>query len=80
MVSHVPAGLLGIRDRALLLVGFAGAFRRSELVSLVVEDLTFGEDGLKVLIRRSKTDQEAAGQVIGIARGTKLCPVEALRS
>jgi site-specific recombinase XerD len=80
MVSHVPAGLLGLRDRALLLVGFAGAFRRSELVALTVEDLEFSEEGLKILIRRSKTDQEGAGQAVGIARGVNLCPVEALRT
>jgi site-specific recombinase XerD len=80
MLSHLPAGLVGIRDRALLLVGFAGAFRRSELVALEVEDLTHGEDGVKVLIRKSKTDQEGAGQVVGIAHGTKLCPVDALRA
>jgi len=80
MLSHLPAGLLGTRDRALLLLGFAGAFRRSELVGLMVEDLTFGDDGVKVLIRRSKTDQEGAGQVVGIAHGTKLCPVAALRA
>jgi integrase len=79
MLSHLPHGLLGIRDRALLLVGFAGAFRRSELVGLNVEDVTFTDDGLKVVIRRSKTDQEGAGQVIGIVRGVNLCPVEALR-
>jgi integrase len=80
MLSHVPEGLLGQRDRALLLVGFAGAFRRSELVALEVEDLEFTEDGMKVLIRRSKTDQEGAGQTVGIARGVKLCPVEALKA
>jgi site-specific recombinase XerD len=48
----------GQRDRALLLIGFAGAFRRSELVALDVEDLEEGELGFRVAIRRSKTDQE----------------------
>lgn len=79
MLAHVPDKLLGVRDRALLLIGFAGAFRRSELVALDVEDIEFREDGLKVTIRRSKTDQEGAGQVIGIAHGSKLCPVRALQ-
>jgi integrase len=65
----------GIRDRALLLIGLAGAFRRSELVALNIEDIELREDGLKVAIRKSKTDQEGAGQVIGIAYGSKLCPV-----
>ena len=80
MLSHIPEGLLGIRDRAMLLVGFSGAFRRAELVALEVEDLEFTEDGVKVLIRRSKTDQEGAGQTVAIARGVKICPVEALKA
>src|SRR5205814_793616 len=50
--------LLELRERALLLLGFAGAFRRSELVSLDVEDLEFSRAGLVVRLRRSKTDQE----------------------
>jgi site-specific recombinase XerD len=79
MLARVPDKLIGLRDRALLLIGFAGAFRRSELVALNVEDIEFREDGLKVAIRRSKTDQEGAGQVIGIAHGTTLCPVRALQ-
>ena len=79
MLAKAPNKLIGVRDRALLLIGFAGAFRRSELVALNVEDLDFREDGLKVTIRRSKTDQEGAGQVIGISHGGKLCPVRALR-
>ena len=83
MLALMPAKLLGVRDRALLLVGFAGAFRRSELVALDVEDIEFQdrgpERGLKVTIRRSKTDQESAGQTIGIAHGTNLCPVRALQ-
>src|SRR5437764_9251370 len=52
----------GLRDRALLLIGFAGAFRRSELVALNVEDLEESELGFKVTIRHSKTDQEGAGK------------------
>ncbi len=79
MLSSVPDKLLGVRDRALMLMGFAGAFRRSELVALNVEDLECREDGLKATIRKSKTDQEGEGQVIGIAHGTKLCPVRALQ-
>src|SRR5690606_20413566 len=66
-------------DRALLLVGFAGAFRRSELAALTVDDLTFGADGVDVLIRRSKTDQEGQGQTVAIPHGLHLKPVEALR-
>jgi integrase len=68
-----------IRDRALLLVGFAGALRRSELVGLNVEDLEQAGEGLILHLRRSKTDQEAEGQKIGVPRGRgRWCPVAAL--
>jgi site-specific recombinase XerD len=70
----------GLRDRALLLFGFAGAFRRSELVALDVEDLRETEGGLLVTIRRSKTDQEGQGRTIAIARGSLACPVRAVRN
>jgi site-specific recombinase XerD len=72
--------LIGTRDRALLALGFAGAFRRSELVALEVEDLVECADGLRVTIRRSKTDQEGAGQSIAILRGVRICPVEAVQT
>jgi site-specific recombinase XerD len=80
MVEACPDTLRGKRDRALLALGFAGAFRRSELVALLVEDLVEAPDGFRVTIRRSKTDQEGQGQEIGIPRGTKLRPVEAVRT
>jgi hypothetical protein len=51
----------------LLLIGFAGAFRRSELVALNVEDLQEVPEGLRLTLRRSKTDQEGAGRVVAIA-------------
>jgi integrase len=77
MVDAAGAGLIGARDRALILLGFAGAFRRSELVALDVEDCTFGKDGLTVALRRSKTDQQAAGRKVGIPCGSnpETCPV-----
>jgi len=78
MVSTLPKGLKGTRDRAILLLGFAGAFRRSELVGLDVVDLATSEDGLTVTLRRSKTDQEGAGRKVGIPRGGSLCPVRAV--
>jgi site-specific recombinase XerD len=73
--------LSGVRDRALLLVGFAGAFRRSELVSLDVGDVTFSADGLVIQLRRSKTDQEGVGRKVGLPFGSNplTCPVRALR-
>jgi site-specific recombinase XerD len=78
MVGQVPDSLKGTRDRALLLLGFAGAFRRSELVALNVADLEFCDAGLRVTIRRSKTDQEGEGVMIAIARGSIACPVDAV--
>lgn len=80
MLSRVPATVQGIRDRALLALGFAGAFRRSELVALHVGDIGFTDEGVDVRIRRSKTDQEGAGHEISIPHGTHLRPVEALRA
>jgi integrase len=72
----------GLRDRALLVVGFAGAFRRSELVALDVEDVEWTDDGLLVTIRRSKTDQEGQGASIGLPYGSDpaTCPVRTLRT
>ena len=68
------------RDSALLLVGFAGGFRRSELVAIDSNDLTWVRQGVIVEVRRSKSDQEGRGRRVGIpyARG-RHCPVEALR-
>ena len=68
-----------IRDRALLLIGFAGGFRRSELTGLHVEDLTPVRQGLIITLRRSKTDQTGEGRKIGIPHGrTRHCPVAAV--
>jgi site-specific recombinase XerD len=82
MVVTLDASLAGVRDRALLLLGFAGAFRRSELVALDVADLSFTARGVEVTIRRSKTDQEGAGRVVAIPLGSQAetCPVRSLRA
>lgn len=80
MLSHCPPTLTGLRDRALLALGFSGAFRRSELVGLDVADLVECPEGLRVVIRRSKTDQEGKGQEIAIPHGRHLRPVEAVRA
>jgi len=67
------------RDRALLLLGFAGGFRRSELVALEQADLEIVRQGLVVTVRRSKADQEGEGRRIGIPHGrTRYCPVAAV--
>lgn len=70
------------RDRALLLVGFAGALRRSELVAVQAEHVQFTADGLRLFLPRSKADQEGRGATLGIHYGAspKTCPVRALRS
>jgi integrase len=69
-----------VRDRALLTIGFAGAFRRSELSDMRWDDIEEVAEGIKVTIRKSKTDQERVGQTIGIPYGGNLetCPVRSL--
>lgn len=65
-----PQALIGRRDAAILLMGFAGAFRRSELAGLVVDDVVIHiDDGLRVRLATSKTDQEAAGAVVALPYG-----------
>jgi site-specific recombinase XerD len=81
MVDASDDGMIGARDRALVLLGFAGAFRRSELVGLDVEDCTFGKDGLTITLRRSKTDQVGMGRKVGIPYGSnpETCPVRVVQ-
>ena len=80
MLDACPDTLIGKRDRALLAFGFAGAFRRAELVALEVTDLVEVADGLRVVIRHSKTDQEGQGAEIAIPRGYRPRPVEAVQT
>jgi site-specific recombinase XerD len=82
MVDATDASIIGARDRALILLGFAGAFRRSELVRLDFDDCTFGKDGLTVTLRRSKTDQTGEGRKIGIPYGANpdTCPVRTVQA
>jgi integrase len=89
-LDHLRAMLLEIhgddlkakRDRAIVLLGFAAALRRSELAALSVEDLRFEKRGLVVTIRRSKTDQEAKGAEIAVpyVPNRSLCAVRALKA
>ncbi len=73
--------LKDIRDRGLMLVGFAGGFRRSELVGLDVSDIDHVRQGIVITLRHSKTDQEGKGRKIGVPFGrTKHCPVKALEA
>lgn len=82
MVAGLGQTRHALQERALLLLGFAGAFRRSELVGLNVEELKFGRQGLAVTLRRSKTDQEGQGRLVGIMHGSEAatCPVRSLRA
>lgn len=80
LVIGKQAPLRAARDKALLLIGFAGAFRRSELVALTVDDVTTHAHGIDLLIRRSKTDQEGRGRTVFIPHSASedRCPVLAL--
>jgi site-specific recombinase XerD len=71
-----------LRDRSIILIGFSGGFRRNEIVSLNYEDLDFVEEGLKIQIRRSKTDQFGEGSIKAIPYfdKSKYCPVISLRN
>jgi site-specific recombinase XerD len=80
MVGGKGQSLRELRDRAILLLGFAGAFRRSELVALNVEDLEETPEGMLVTLRRSKTDQEGQGRKVAIPRGEVACPVAAVKA
>lgn len=77
-LNNLPETLRGKRDRALLAIGFAGAFRRSELVDLKVNDVTRRTRGILLRVGRSKTDQVGEGTEIPIPNGRHLRPVEAL--
>ena len=74
--------LMGLRDRALMLVAFSGAFRRSEVAALTVDDVRFEARGAAVTLRRSKTDQEGEGRVVALPRlgRSACCPVTALET
>jgi len=74
-------GPAAIRDRAILLFGLAGGFRRSEISALRVEDLRFVDEGVVALLRRSKTDQEGEGHKVAIPYGEhqETCPVRNLQ-
>jgi len=81
LLAACPKNLLGLRDRALILIGFAGAFRRSELCAMNVSDLCFSTSGLVITLPRSKADQEQAGDKVAIPFGehNDTCPIRALR-
>jgi integrase len=71
-----------VRNKAIVLLGFAGGFRRSELVALDLEDLRFKPEGLEILVGRGKTDQTGVGRLVGILPGAnpESCPIAAVRA
>ena len=71
--------LKGLRDYALLIFGFSGAFRRSEICNIMIDDLEETAEGIKVFIRQSKTDQEGSGQMIALPHGQKFPVTKALK-
>lgn len=79
MLMRTPNTITGKRDRALLALGFSGAMRRSELVALNVTDLVEDAEGLRVRVRRSKTDQEGRGLEKAIPHGRYIRPVALVR-
>ena len=83
MMAALPDDLRGKRDRALVLIGYAGAFRRSELAALTRADVDLDERGAVIVIRHSKTDQESAGLVKNVPAldaDPEICPVRALQA
>jgi site-specific recombinase XerD len=82
MLEKLSRDLAGKRDKALILLGFAGGFRRGELVAIDYQDIAWHRDGIVVTLRRSKTDQEGHGQTVGIRYGQRdrTCPVRALKA
>ena len=70
-----------LRDRSIILVGFSGGFRRNEIVSLDYDDLEFVPEGLKINLRRSKTDQFGQGSLKGLPffENANYCPVVSLQ-
>jgi integrase len=82
VIKSITPTFIGHRDKAMILLGWAAALRRSELVSIEFDDIECVEEGIILTIRKSKTDQEGEGYRIGIPHAMKkdLCPVKALKN
>lgn len=80
LLAALPSTIAGLRDRALLLIGFAAALRRSELVALLLEDIEQRAGGILLRLGATKTDQEGKGTEIPVPNGRELKPVEALNA
>jgi len=77
ITKHSIKEIRKTRDKALILIGFAGGFRRSELVALEIDDIEFVREGVKIFVKRSKTDQSGEGMIKAIPsfNSTLYCPV-----
>jgi site-specific recombinase XerC len=82
VVAQLGSKPIDVRDRALLLIGFAGALRRSELAALDTADITEDDQGLVLVLARSKTDQVGQTKTLGLPYGSNpvTCPVRAWRA
>ena len=82
VLAALPPGLAGVRDRAVILLGFAGAARRANLAAIEVENLLWSDEGIAVTLPRSKTDPEGRGHTLAVPRGAHpdSCPVRALEA
>ncbi|MBY6066216.1 tyrosine-type recombinase/integrase [Leisingera aquaemixtae] len=81
ILDSLPGSTIGKRDAALLTIGFAGGLRRSELVGTNVEDIEFVPAGVRMTIKRSKTDQAGCGRLVAIQFGrTRYCPIRFLEA
>ena len=80
IVDSMPDKLIGVRDKAIILLGFAGSFRRSEICNIEIDDIARSDQGLVIRIKKSKTDQTGKGREIGIPYGEHLetCPIRAI--
>lgn len=78
IVDSLDSSLVSLRNKAILLIGFATGCRRSELADLRMEDISFNSSGLMIIIRQSKADQEGHGYTKAIPYGSTLCPIQAL--
>ena len=82
IIDRMNSGIISLRDKTLILLGFFGAFRRSEIVGIDLEHVKFTQEGMTIFLYQSKTDQEKKGRYIDIpfAKNPKYCPVRSLNS
>lgn len=82
IIDKIEDSMMGCRDKLILLMGFCGAFRAAEMANLNIEDVQHEDEGMRVYVRKSKTDQEGKGRFVDIPANTDTayCPVKALKN